>query len=317
MKPPTSLQSVPPEGAVPLRPGPAGSAGGSLVAKADFGALLRHWRFRRGLSQLALALQAEVSARHLSWLETGKAQPSRAMVLRLAEHLTVPPRERNALLAAAGYAPLFTEHALTDAALAPAREALQRLLDAHEPWPALAVDRHWNLVAHNRVVPMLMAAADAALLQPPINVLRLSLHPKGLAPLIANAAAWREHVLARLQRQVTSTGDAVLAALLAELQALPQPAGTEAPAALPALSDVAVPLTLNSPLGALNFLTTVTVFGAPHDVTLAELAVETLLPADAATAEALRRMHTSITRDPASRQGTGFAGPSAGGPHGG
>lgn len=266
---------------------------------APFGRLLRHWRTQRGCSQLTLALQAEVSARHLSWLETGKAQPSRAMVLRLAQQLDVPLRERNALLSAAGYAPLYGERPLSDPALAGARAALQRLLDAHEPWPAMAVDRHWQLVAHNRLVPLLMAGAAPELLQPPLNVLRVSLHPRGLAPRVANIGAWREHVLARLQRQVAVTGDTTLAALLEELRAMPLPPGAGSPAAdaspesMP-MHDVAVPLTLSSPFGTLNFLTTITVFGAPHDVTLSELAVETLLPADAATAEALRRLHATM-----------------------
>ena len=267
-------------------------------AAAPYGRLLRHWRTQRRCSQLTLALQAEVSARHLSWLETGKAQPSRAMVLRLAEHLDVPLRERNALLAAAGYAPLFAERRLDDPALAPARQALQRLLDAHEPWPALAVDRHWQLVAHNRLVPLLMTGAAPELVQPPVNVLRLSLHPQGLAPRVANIAAWRAHVLARLQRQVAATGDPVLARLLDELRALPLPPGAapaepEAAEAGPHI-DVAVPLTLHGPAGPLNFITTITVFGAPHDVTLSELAVETLLPADEATAAALRAMHAAL-----------------------
>jgi transcriptional regulator with XRE-family HTH domain len=269
-----------------------------LIAVNSFGASLRWWRTQRRCSQLALALQAEVSARHLSWLETGKAQPSRAMVLRLAEQLDVPLRERNALLAAAGYAPLFAERTLDDPALAPARQALQRLLSAHEPWPALAVDRHWQLVAHNRLVPLLMAGAAPALLQPPVNVLRLSLHPQGLAPRVANIAAWRAHVLARLQRQVAATGSPVLAGLLEELRALPLPPGTAPAEASPgepaAHIDVAVPLTLSTPGGPLNFITTVTVFGAPHDVTLSELAVETLLPADEPTAAALRAMHAAL-----------------------
>ena len=221
------------------------------------------------------------------------------MVLRLAQQLDVPLRDRNALLSAAGYAPLYGERPLSDPALAGARAALQRLLDAHEPWPAMAVDRHWHLVAHNRVVPLLMTGAAPELLQPPLNVLRLSLHPRGLAPQVANLGAWREHVLARLQRQVAVTGDAILAALLAELRAMPLPPGAatapaDAAAELAQTHDVAVPLTLNSPHGKLNFLTTITVFGAPHDVTLSELAVETLLPADAATADALRRLHATL-----------------------
>lgn len=260
--------------------------------RAPFGRLLRQGRQRAGLSQLTLALQAEVSARHLSWLETGRATPSRAMVLCLAGQLAVPLRERNAWLAAAGYAPLYTERPLADPALAPARDALQRLLTAHEPWPALAVDRHWNLVAHNRPVALLLGAVDATLRTPPVNVLRLSLHPLGLAPMIEQLAAWREHVLARLARQAGSSGDPVLRALLAELMALPLPAGTAT--ADEAWHDaVAVPLTLNTPWGRLAFLTTVTVFGAPHDVTLSELAIETLLPADEATATALRQVQAA------------------------
>ena len=261
---------------------------------APFGRLLRHWRTLRHCSQLALALQAQVSARHLSWLETGKAQPSRAMVLRLAEQLDVPLRERNAMLTAAGFAPLYGDRPLSDPTLATVRGALQRLLDAHEPWPAFAVDRHWHLVAHNRLVPVLMASASPALLQPPINVLRLSLDPQGLAPVVANLPAWREHVLARLQRQIAATGDPELLRLLNELRALPLPPACASDEAAGPLHDVAVPLTLKSPLGVLNFITTITVFGAPHDVTMAELAVETLLPADAATAATLRALHASL-----------------------
>lgn len=276
------------------------------AGRAGFGTLLRRWRGHRGLSQMALSLDAGVSTRHLSWLESGKAQPSRAMVLRLSARLDLPLRERNALLVAAGYAPLYAERPLADPALAPARAALQRLLDAHEPSPALAVDRHWNLVAHNRLVPLFLAAAAPALATPPINVLRLSLHPQGLAPMIDNLPAWRAYVLYRLARQVAATGDEALAGLLAELRALPPPPGRAAwptqdadagegegqgdDHAAPPTPDLAVPLTVNTPHGTLRFLTTLTVFGAPRDVTLSELAVETLLPADEATASALREM---------------------------
>jgi transcriptional regulator with XRE-family HTH domain len=252
--------------------------------RAPFGRLLRHWRHQRGCSQLALALQSEVSARHLSWLETGRSQPSRAMVLRLAERLDVPLRERNAWLAAAGFAPLYAERRFDDAALAPARELLQRLLDAHEPAPALAVDRHWNIVAANRMVGLLTGAVAPHLLAPPMNALRLSLHPEGLAPMIENAGAWREHVLARLARQVRATADVQLAALQAELAAYPLPAESGEPLAENAL---AVPLVLHTPHGRLAFISTITVFGAPHDVLLSELALETLLPADAQTARQL------------------------------
>jgi transcriptional regulator with XRE-family HTH domain len=258
-------------------------------ARAPFGRLLHQGRQRAGLSQLKLALQAAVSTRHLSWLETGRAQPSRAMVLRLAERLAVPLRERNAWLQAAGYAPLYAERPLADPALAPARAALERLLAAHEPWPALAVDRHWNLVAHNRPVALLLGAVAPLLREPPVNVLRLTLHPLGLAPMIEHSAAWREHVLTRLARQATASGDPTLHALHAELTALPPPASNRVSPAAPVADDaVAVPLVLHTPWGRLSFLTTVTVFGAPHDLTLSELAIETLLPADEATAAALR-----------------------------
>jgi transcriptional regulator with XRE-family HTH domain len=258
-----------------------------------FGDLLRAWRQRRGCSQLALAVQADVSTRHLSWLETGKSAPSRAMVLHLCEQLNVPLRERNGALVAAGFAPLYRERTLDDTALAPARAALQRLLDAHEPYPALAVDRHWNLVAHNRMIPLLLQQADPTLLQPPLNVLRVSLHPRGLAPMIVNLGHWRAHVLQRLRRQIAATGDPVLQALHHELQAMPceetpQPSEDHGP------DDVAVPLRLRTPLGDLAFITTLTVFGTPNDVTLSELAVETLLPADTATAQALRAILESL-----------------------
>ena len=252
-----------------------------------FGAQLRRWRGQRGLSQLALALQADVSARHLSWLETGKAAPSRAMVLRLAERLELPLRERNGLLTAAGYAPLYRERPLDDPTLARARDALQRLLTAHEPWPALAVDRHWNLVAHNRMLPLLLQGLPPELLAAPANVLRVSLHPQGLAPMIVNLGAWRSHVLQRLQRQLAASGDPELAELLTELRALP---GDAEAADDQTFDDVVVPLSLNTPLGRLDFITTITVFGAPHDVTLSEIAIETLLPADEATAGRLRQL---------------------------
>jgi transcriptional regulator with XRE-family HTH domain len=271
------------------------------MSNSPFGQHLRHWRQQRGLSQMSLAALAEVSTRHLSWLETGRAEPSRAMVLRLAEKLDVPLRERNVLLLAAGYAALYTDKPLAHPQQAAARAALQRLLDAHMPWPALAMDRQWNLVASNNMVPLLLGSLSGLtpqLLQPPINVLRLSLHPKGLAPLIHNLPAWREHLLARLQRQMVSTGYAELRALWHELQAMPLPSGSRASAGTndqaeqTTLEDVAAPLTLGTPWGILNFITTITVFGSPHDVVMSELAIETLLPADEATATTLRQLKT-------------------------
>lgn len=250
------------------------------------GSLLREWRQRRRLSQLELALDAEVSTRHLSYLETGRAQPSREMVLRLAERLQVPLRERNRLLTSAGYAPMFAERAYEDPALQPARDAIEHLLRGHEPYPALAVDRHWQLVAANRIVPLLLDGLPAEQLEPPINVLRLSLHPQGLAPRIQNLAQWRAHLLVRLAQQVETSGDATLAALLDELKALPGPAAPPH-AGVP---GVVMPLQLGSPAGTLSLLSTTTVFGTPVDVTLSELALETFFPADAATGEALRRL---------------------------
>jgi transcriptional regulator with XRE-family HTH domain len=262
-----------------------------------FGALLRDWRQRRRLSQLALALESDVSQRHLSFVESGRAQPSREMVLRLAERLEVPLRERNRLLLAAGFAPLYPERALGDPALGAAREAVERVLRAHEPYPALAVDRHWTLLVANRALaPFLAGVAPSLLAGGAPNVLRLSLHPEGLAPRIANLAQWRAHLLERLERQVEASGDAVLAALREELAAYPPPrrGGAAARAVAADGAGVFVPLQLAAEDGAvLSFLGTTTVFGTPVDVTLSELALECFFPADAATAERLRRDATA------------------------
>jgi transcriptional regulator with XRE-family HTH domain len=256
------------------------------------GELLRGWRQRRRLSQLDLALEADISTKHLSFVESGRAQPSRDMVLHLAERLEVPLRERNMLLMAAGFAPVFRERPLGDPALASARQAVDLVLAGHEPYPALAVDRHWTMVAANGAVARLVAGADPALLQPPVNVLRLSLHPKGLASRIANLAEWRGHLLERLRRQVDASGDAVLAALLKELRGLPAP-GRSAPGrpgGNGAFAGVVVPLQFVADAGTLSFFSTTTVFGTPVDITLAELAIEAFFPADATTAAALRRL---------------------------
>jgi transcriptional regulator with XRE-family HTH domain len=256
---------------------------------APVGVQLREWRRRRRLSQLDLAGHAEVSTRHLSFLETGRALPSREMVLRLADRLEVPLRERNRLLTAAGYAPLYREHALADPEMRAPAQALERVLTAHEPYPALAVDRHWTMVAHNRMVPLLLADLPPEMLAPPINVLRLSLHPQGLAPRIVNLAQWRAHLLPRLQQQVHASGDPTLAALHAELRGYPAAAAGDAKPA-PADAGVYVPLRVRSPIGLLNLISIVTVFGTPTDITLSELALETFFPADEDTAAALRRL---------------------------
>lgn len=244
-----------------------------------FGDHLRDWRRRRRLSQLDLALDAEISARHLSFLETGRSAPSRDMVVRLAERLDVPLRERNQFLIAAGYVPHYPEKPLDDAQLKPALAVVERLLAAHEPNPALAVDRHWTLVAANAAVAPLLAGASQALLEPPVNVLRLSLHPDGVAPRIRNRAEWRHHILSRLRTQIEATGDPALEALHDELEAYPCPA-SRAPHADP-YAGLAVPLELDDGAGGtLCFISTTTVFGAPLSVTLSELAIETFFRID-------------------------------------
>ena len=253
------------------------------------GDLLRDWRQRRRLSQLDLALEAEISTRHLSFLETGRARPSRDMVLRLAERLDLPLRERNVLLTAAGFAPVFPQRPLDDPALAAARAAVDQVLAGHDPYPALAVDRHWTLCAANAAVGRLIAGVTPAQLQPPVNVLRLSLHPDGLAPRIANLVEWRSHLLERLRRQVEATADPALADLLDELRGLPMPRAPGPPRPVDhAAGAVAVPLRLVTDAGTLSFISTTTVFGTPVDVTLSELALEAFYPADAASAEMLR-----------------------------
>jgi hypothetical protein len=211
------------------------------------------------------------------------------MLLRLAERLEVPLRERNRLLTAAGYAPMYRERPLGDPAMQPAHAAVQRVLQAHEPYPALAVDRHWNLVAHNRAAGAFMAGLPQALMTPPVNVLRASLHPQGLAPRIANFAAWRDHLFERLAHQIQASGDPVLAALAEELRGLPPPPGVARtpPPAPRGIVDLAVPLQLHSPAGLLSFISTITVFGTPVEVTLSELAIEAFFPADETTAKAL------------------------------
>lgn len=260
-----------------------------MVQVMPIGEHLRSWRQRRRMSQLDLACEADISTRHVSFLETGRARPSREMVLHLAERLEVPLRERNVLLVAAGFAPVFAERSLDDPALDAAREAVGLVLAAHEPYPAIAVDRHWTLVAANRAARLLTEGVTPALLEPPVNVLRVAVHPDGMAPRTVNFAEWRGDLLARLRRQVETTADPQLAALYDELMRYPAPPRS-GPHHAPNPAAVAVPLQLKSDLGVLSFLSTITVFGTPVDITLSELAIETFLPADRATAEALRRL---------------------------
>jgi transcriptional regulator with XRE-family HTH domain len=259
----------------------------SQPANYGVGLKIRSWRQRRRRSQLDLALDAEISARHLSFLETGRSRPSREMVLRLAEKLDVPLRERNELLVAAGFAPLFPERPLDDPTLQAARRAVDLVLKGHEPFPALAVDRHWTLLAANAAVPPMLEAVDSMLLEPPVNVLRLSLHPGGLAPRIANMGEWRAHLFERLRRQIELTADSKLIDLLEELQGYPVPG--EKSAELPAVDygSVVVPFRLRTGDRELAFFSTTTVFGTPIDITLSELAIEAFFPADEATASAI------------------------------
>jgi transcriptional regulator with XRE-family HTH domain len=256
---------------------------------ASIGTFIREWRQRRRMSQLDLASEAEISQRHLSFVESGRSAPSREMVLRLAEHLSVPLRDRNHMLLAAGYAPAFSERPLGDPALSPALDAVNLVLKGHEPNPALAVDRHWNLVSANSAIqPFLAVVADPALLSPPVNVYRLSLHPKGLAPHIPNLNEWRSHLLHRLKQQNDAVADPVLREL--EREAYPG-AARGGPAVIsrdrPA---IAVPLRIRMGSDVLSFISTITVFGTPLDVTLSELAIESFFPADPRTVEILRAM---------------------------
>lgn len=255
---------------------------------------LRQWRQRRRLSQLDLALDAEISTRHLSFLETGRAQPSREMVLRLAEHLEIPLRERNTILVSAGFAPVFPQRSLDDPALAAARRAVDLILSGHEPHPALVVDRAWNLVSANRMIAPMLEGVDPSLLAGPVNVLRLTLHPKGLAPRVANLHEWRAHLLDRLKREVQLTADPGLNDLLTELRAYPILDGQPPRKASDELGGVAAPFRLNTPAGLLSFYSTTTVFGTPVDVTLSELTLETFFPADGETAEAVRRLAAAL-----------------------
>lgn len=265
-----------------------------VLAPADvprpFGNHLRHWRQQRRLSQLELAALADISPRHLSFVETGRSLPSREMVLRLAARLDIPLRERNALLVAAGYAPMYRERPLDHPDLADARRAVETILASHEPYPALAIDRHWNLVAANRMVPLLLAGADPALLAPPVNVLRISLHPRGLAPAIVNLGQWRAHLFERLAQQIHATSDPALVALRDELRAYPAPEGAQDVHLPGEHLGVVMPLRFRTPAGELSLISTTTVFGTPADVTLQELALETFFPADASTGDALRQL---------------------------
>lgn len=250
------------------------------------GQVLKEWRARRRLSQLDLAMEADISARHLSFVESGRSSPSREMLVKLAEQLSMPARAANRLMLAAGYAPVHSERPMDAPDMAAARQAVETVVHGHMPFPALAVDRHWNVVLANGAITSLLAGVSEELLRPPLNALRLSLHPQGLSSRIVNLAEWRHHLLERLRRQVEETGDEVLSRLHAELAAYPAPkASPHAARADP----LAIPLQLRDPSsgGILSFISTTTVFGTATDVTLSELVLECFYPADAATREAL------------------------------
>jgi transcriptional regulator with XRE-family HTH domain len=252
-----------------------------MGTQANFGEQLRGWRQLRRMSQMDLALEAEISTRHLSFVETGRSQPSKDMVIRLADRLDVPLRGRNALLLAAGHAPAYPERGLDDPSLEAARRAVEMILKGHEPFPALAVDRRWNMVAANAAVAPLLAGASEALLKAPVNVLRLSLHPEGIAPRIVNLAEWKSHLLHRLREQAIASGDAELTRLREELETYPAP---RASGAGQDFAGIFVPMVFNAGGRRLSFLSTTTVFGTPSEVTLSELAIEAFFPADSETA---------------------------------
>ncbi len=264
---------------------------------SDFGQHLRAWRQRRRLSQLDLACDAGISTRHLSFMETGRARPSREMILRLSDYLDVPLRQRNLMLTAGGFAPVYPERALDDPSLKPARKAVELVLEGYHPYPALAVDRHWNLLRANRMVQVMLQGVAAHLLEPPCNVLRLSLHPEGLAPRIVNVGQWRDHILHRLRQQIDTSADTALETLHGELAGYLMPENAEdAVDAFPTdMIDYVLPMRIRTEGGAiLSLFSTTTMFGTPVDVTLSEIAIEAFLPADAATADALRQVAESL-----------------------
>jgi transcriptional regulator with XRE-family HTH domain len=279
----------------------------TLGSRVEAGPLLREWRERRRLTQLELALEAGVSARHLSFVETGRSKPGREMLLRVLENLNLPFREQNRILLAAGHAPAFPERSLDDPELAPVREALDVILSGHEPYPAVAVDRAWNLVAANSAMFALteIVDVDPALLQPPINVMRVGLHPRGLAPLMVNLGDWHAHWLDRLKRQLAATGDEQLAALIEEVASYPVPDPERDPASGIEGGEMLGPVKVHAPGGGeLSFFGMFATFDTPFEVTTSELAIELLFPADGSTVEALTTLTSGgpPAQDPGTRR---------------
>jgi transcriptional regulator with XRE-family HTH domain len=266
-----------------------------LMTRSSAGPLVREWRLRRRRSQLDLAVEVGMSTRHLSYVETGRARPSPELLLTIADHLEVPLRERNALLLAAGYAPRYPQRSLDDPALASVRASVQRLLDAHDPFPGVAIDRAWDVVAANAGALRLVAGLPAELLGPPLNVYRAALHPDGLAARTANLRDWVTHLVGQLRRSAVLTGDPAVASLLDEVSGYPTVAPHLGHVDVAATADppILVPLRLASPDGELALFTTLTTFGTPRDVTVDELSVELFFPADEATARVLRAQAAS------------------------
>jgi transcriptional regulator with XRE-family HTH domain len=264
----------------------------------SIGQLIREWRQRRRFSQFDLARDAEISAKHVSFLETGRASPDREMVLHLAERMSIPLRDRNVMLDAAGFDPTYQERSLDDPAFRVTRHSIDQMLRMHEPNPAVAIDRYWAMAASNRAVASLVSGVDPLLLAPPINLVRLNLHPLGLAPRIINLTEWRHHLMARLRQQFDATGDPVLMALVEEVSSYPVPTGPIRRAKPRDFETLAVPLRLATVHGPLAFFSTTTVFGRPVDITLAELAIEAFFPADAATLSVMRRMSADLAPAP-------------------
>jgi transcriptional regulator with XRE-family HTH domain len=262
------------------------------IASPTIGNHLRDWRQRRRLSQLDLACEANISPRHLSFVETGRSMPSREMILRLADQLQIPMRERNVLLVAAGYAPIFAERSLDDPKLAAVRRAIDLVIEGHKPFPAFAINRHWDIVSSNAALPQLYEGVAQHLMTPPVNGMRISLHPDGLAPRILNLEEWRGHLLQRLRQQIDLTADPVLVDLLRELLEYPTPRSARRHDA-DHYAGAVVPLRITTSIGELSMFSTTMVFGTPVDITLSELAIETFFPADTATAEIVRKLHGS------------------------
>lgn len=263
----------------------------SVAESKKVGDLLREWRGRRRLSQLDLAYETEISQRHLSFVEIGRAQPSRDMILRLAEKLNIPLRERNVLLAAGGFAAVFPERPLDDKSFAAARKAVDLILNGLEPNPAFVVDRHWTLISTNKAGDVLLSSVDESLRRPSVNMLEICLHPKGLTPQIINYEEWRGFILDFVRQQIELTADGVLIELLQKLKSYPKPKPLRSKTRAIEIDStrIAVPLRLARAEGEMSFLVSTTVFGTPIDITLSELAIEVFFPADEKTAEILQR----------------------------